>query len=339
MRKTIEMSSVHVDSQLCNDSVDILSNSMEITPFMNLFWQEQEKLFQRSSTGVKFHPMVIRYCLSLASKSQSCYEELRNSNILVLPSLRTLRDYKNCIRPTTGFNEDIINDLTNITDKYFNTERYITLLFDEMTLKSNLVFDRNTSELIGFTDLGDPDLNFATLDNCDDLATHTLVFMARGICTKLKYCMSYFATVNVTSYQLFSLFWEAVFILELKCNLWVVAVTADGASANRAMFRMHYLLGEDYSDKTLTYRTINLYAKYRFIYFISDAPHLVKTLRNYLFHSGFGKSSRHMWKNGKHLYWEHIRNMYNNDQERGLKLLPRLTQEHIYLKSFSLMTV
>ena len=82
--------------------------------------------------------MIIRYCLSLASKSQSCYEELRNSNILVLPSLRTLREYKNCIRPTTGFNENIINDLTNITDKYFNTEGYITLLFDEMTLKCNL---------------------------------------------------------------------------------------------------------------------------------------------------------------------------------------------------------
>ena len=61
------------------------------------------------------------------------------------------------------------------------------------------VFNRNTRKLIGFTDLGDPDLNFATLDNCGDLATHALVFMASGICTKLKYCMSYFATVNVTS--------------------------------------------------------------------------------------------------------------------------------------------
>ena len=33
--------------------------------------------------------MLIRYCLSVASESESIYEELRNSGILVLPSTRT----------------------------------------------------------------------------------------------------------------------------------------------------------------------------------------------------------------------------------------------------------
>ena len=43
---------------------------------MNLFWQQQQKLFASNSTGVRYHPMIIRYCLSLVAKSPSLYEEI-----------------------------------------------------------------------------------------------------------------------------------------------------------------------------------------------------------------------------------------------------------------------
>ena len=35
------------------------------------------------------------------------------------------------------------------------------------------------------------------------------------------------------------LFWEAIGVLELTCNLWVIAGTSDGASPNRRLYRMH----------------------------------------------------------------------------------------------------
>ena len=43
--------------------------------------------------------MIIKFCLNLAAKSSSAYEDLRYDNetgtgVLVLSSLRTLRDYK-----------------------------------------------------------------------------------------------------------------------------------------------------------------------------------------------------------------------------------------------------
>lgn len=50
-------------------------------------------------------------CLSLASKSASSYDELRNSNVLVLPSRRTLQNYKNAIRPHAGLNHEVISEL------------------------------------------------------------------------------------------------------------------------------------------------------------------------------------------------------------------------------------
>ena len=68
------------------------------------------------------------------------------------------------------------------------------------------------------------------------------------MCTNFKFCLAYFATNGVTSAQMFLIFWEAVGILEMQCNLWVIAVTSDGASPNRRFYRMHKLLDGD-ADK------------------------------------------------------------------------------------------
>ena len=87
------------------------------------------------------------------------------------------------------------------------------------------------------------------------------------------------------------------------------------------------------------YRTVNLYSPDRFIYFFSDAPHLVKTARNCLYNSGFGLSTRYMWIDGDFIIWQHIIQLYNDDLENGLKLLPRITSDHIRLTLYSVMRV
>lgn len=292
MKLEIQKSSVEVDHQLSKGITSILGNSNNsITPFMNLFWQEQKKLLSNNSTGVRYHPMVIRYCLSLAAKSPACYEELRKSNILKLPSQRTLRDYRNSIRPKTGFQAEVVEELKVQAHSYFDVQRYVVLLFDEMKVMSNLVFDKVTAELIGYVDLGDPDINFGTLDKVNDIATHALAFFVRGICTELKFSLAYFATDGVTSHQLMPLFCEAIGILEMSCSLWVIATTSDRASPNRRCYHMHKPL-DDNADGDVSYHTINVYAPHRYIYFFSDAPHLVKTTRNCLYSSGHGSCTR-----------------------------------------------
>ena len=148
MREELKNDTINIDHTLGNDFMDILSeNNGKITPFMNLFWQEQKKLFQRNPKGMRLHPMIIKFCLSLASKSKSAYEELRNSNILKLPSTRTLTDYKNLIKPKGGFRSEILDNLKSITSEYFDVEKYVVLLFDEMKIRSNLVFNKHTEEL------------------------------------------------------------------------------------------------------------------------------------------------------------------------------------------------
>lgn len=155
---------------------------------------------------------MIRFCLSLAIKSPAAYDGFKN--VLRLPSRRRLRDYKNVIRPQAGFSSQVIKELISQTKKFSGIQTYIVLLFDEMKVQSNLVFDKTTNELIGFVDLRDPNVNYATLDNIDQLATHVLVFYVRGLATELKFSLAYFATTGVTSYQIMPLFWKATSLLE-----------------------------------------------------------------------------------------------------------------------------
>ena len=87
--------------------------------------------------------MIIRFCLSITAKSPACYEELRNSGILILPSQRRLKDYRNAIKPKRGFQKEVIDVLKEETNKYFDIQRYVVLLFDEMKIMANLVFDKD----------------------------------------------------------------------------------------------------------------------------------------------------------------------------------------------------
>ena len=60
----------------------------------------------------------------------------------------------------------------------------------------------------------------------------------------------------------------------------------------------------------------------------------MKTLRNCL-----ASFSRNLRNDGKYLSWQHIVRIHNKDLDDGLKELPKLTQDHINLSSYSKMTV
>eukprot|EP00112_Aurelia_sp_Birch-Aquarium-sp1_P016687 Seg3808.2 transcript_id=Seg3808.2/GoldUCD/mRNA.D3Y31 product="DNA transposase THAP9" pseudo=true protein_id=Seg3808.2/GoldUCD/D3Y31 len=351
LKEELANHSVPLNAELSNDFVSIMENADEkdIPQFMKLFWREQQQYIHSSKSGIRYHPMVIRFCLNLASKSPAAYEELRynektQSGVLILPSQRTLRSYKNYIRPKQGFNKEIIEELCKKVENFADIERNVVVLIDEMKIQENLVWDKYSGELIGFVDLGDSDLNFATLKKVNTVASHVLVLLVRGVVNPLKYSFANFATANATSPQLFAIFWKAVGILELTRALRVVAVTCDGAAANRKFYRMHsYLLDKIDSDISceLTYKTLNVFANdhERYIYFFADPPHLVKTARNCLSKSGAGKSGRQLWNDGMYLFWSHISDIFYEDLDCGLHLLPKLSYDHIKLNPFSCMNV
>ena len=276
MENEIISHGVTLDDDASNAFLAILDQTnLQTTPHMKLVFEQQQKAMRANKHGHRWHPHFIEFCLSIHAKSSSVYNELRKSaknpdGILYLPHERTLRDYRNHFKPGVGFVSENIELLKSITKDYDGPARYVVLVFDEMKIKGRLVFDKHTGKLIGFTSLGDPDLDFSTFDELE---------VVRGVQTTLKFMLVYFLTQTVVSYQLAPIFWRAVAILELNCSLHIVAATSDGMSANRKFFRLHkHISGED-ENVGLCYKTINLFAPQRTIWFFADVPHLIKTTR------------------------------------------------------------
>ena len=118
-----------------------------------------------------------------------------------------------------------------------------------------------------------------------------------------------------------------------------MAVACDGASSNRSFYKMHRPISGIVAPDVV-YRTINLFDESRYIWFFSDTPHLMKTSRNCFYHSGSGPSkTRLMWNDGKEIIWDHILYAYHLQENKGLKLITKLKEEHVYLTPYSKMNV
>ena len=189
---------------------------------------------------------------------------------------------------------------------------------NEMKIQENLVWDNHAGDLIGYVDFGDAELNYAALQKSTDIATHVLVFLLRSVVNPFNFSSANFATTGATSSQMFPFLWKAISICELNSQK-VLAVTCDDASPNCKLFRVHLPMTKEDDmnpDTDVTYRTANLFSsEKRFIYFISDVPHLMKTARNCFYNSGKGRYTRYMWKNGMFILWDHISDIFYKDRE------------------------
>ena len=56
---------------------------------------------------MKWHPLMIKWCIYLRYKSSGAYEMLRESGCIKLPSQRTLRDYTHVFKSVSGFSVDV----------------------------------------------------------------------------------------------------------------------------------------------------------------------------------------------------------------------------------------
>ena len=166
MNDAITTSSQEISPELNSDLLSIMNGSRNVSPFMKLFWEVQQKYMATAGKGIRYHPMIIRYFLTLASKYPCAYDDIRfddtnGTGFLMLPSSRRLRDH---FKPQQGFNKMIIEELKFKIRAFTDIEKYFTILFDEMKLQENLVWCKHSGELTGYVDLGDDVLNKTNLD-------------------------------------------------------------------------------------------------------------------------------------------------------------------------------
>ena len=106
----VEEKGMQLHDDTHNDLLSIMQeNSQNIesnfpnNSFRQLFWKQQfEAALKNNPKQMKWHPLMIKWCLSIKLKSSTTYEKLYTSGLLRLPSQRTLRDYTHVIKPSRG---------------------------------------------------------------------------------------------------------------------------------------------------------------------------------------------------------------------------------------------
>ena len=90
----------------------------------------------KNTKGIRWHPLIIRWCLYLRHHSSKSYELLRDAG-LCLPSQRTLREYTYSTTTGTGFSSSVDHQLL-LASKVMTCkewEKYVVVLIDEMYIR------------------------------------------------------------------------------------------------------------------------------------------------------------------------------------------------------------
>ena len=230
----VEKNGHQVDPSLQHDLQSIMAantntilQSYSEGSFHRLFWQQQlQALKAKDKRQIRWHPALIRWCLHLKLMSTSAYDALRSTGILTLPCERTLRDYTHWMEAGPGFIDKVDQHLMNMTNIHTLPEfqKYVCLVMDEVKVKEDLVYDKNTAEIIGFTNLSHIKNQLSELERSEKglqptIATNMLVFMVRGLFLDLEYPYAQFPCASLSAEELFPIVWGCIERLEVLRSL------------------------------------------------------------------------------------------------------------------------
>lgn len=197
---------LHSDlANIMHENTDHIRNVYPENSFCRLLWDEQLKAASKDPRQVRWHPVLIKWCLNLKLLSSSAYHALRTSGFLKLPSERTLRDYTHYFTNRTGFQKEVHQQqLDEVKIESLSENRqYVSLILDEMKIKEGLMYNKHSGEMIGFTDLGDINNELVKLEQDSlqhpPIATHVLTIMVRGILFKIEYPYVHFGTRGIAN--------------------------------------------------------------------------------------------------------------------------------------------
>jgi hypothetical protein len=111
MTKFSKKRTVLVDSEfhhdlltICKESSAQIADNYPPDSFQRMFWEQQQLASNvQTAHGMRWDPLMIRWCLYLRHLSSGAYNLLRESGVVSLPSQRTLRDYTYYTSQCTGF--------------------------------------------------------------------------------------------------------------------------------------------------------------------------------------------------------------------------------------------
>ena len=337
--------SVPVDDDLSAD----LKNTFDKAPdFVRIFWEQQLKAHTvKGASGMKWHPLMIRWALHIKSNSSAAFRAMRDSGFIKLPSERTLYEYSHANPATEGIQDNVLKrlseDVRGCKSDFFT---YYSLKMDEMYVFQNVVYNKGSGEIVGYASLEsveeeirhlEMELDNKTQEGTRPVAKTMLTYMAKGISSSSKGIVACYPTASLTRDYLHSRTWDVIEACELA-DVKIIVIVGDGHGTNHAFFNMHTPL-HPALPSGVVYQTLNVFAVDRPIFFFTDLPHVLKTIRNCFANSGAHRRSRMLIKNREFITWQTIIACYKSEQPDELRYLHKLTAQNVFLNSYSVMKV
>ena len=269
-------------------------NHMKSSPF-----QEDEKQFD----------------LGLFYKSPKAYVFLRDKKKIPLPCVTLIRQWINDLNLTTGISPEFFETLKTKAGTMSKRERQCVLMWDEMSIKRLLEYNRKDDFVEGFQDLGH-------LGRSDQVANYALVFMLRGLTSTWKQPIAFYVSRgNVDGNDLTALIKQVVNAV-FDAGLIVRSMVCDQGSPNRKAIAVLGITEEKPFTDISGHK----------IFFNFDVPHLVKSIRNNLLGKDF-------MIDGSTISWNSIRELRNAERDKPCRAAPKLSDRHIDPTNFQRMNV
>jgi len=204
------------------ETVDKLSKSIK-----EMLNEDQLEQLKGSRTGAWSTETLQKALQIRAAVGKNGYEYLRQTVKYPLPSYRTLASRVQMLDMKPGFNTTLLDLLQLKTQDMAPHEKDCVLLLDEVQINKKIEFDLGLKEMTGYVS---PE--FQRSDRVDEVATHALVLMIKGICLPYKQTIMWFATGDgMQSEQLWAVVHKTITELFTR-GLFVRAVVSDMGPAN-----------------------------------------------------------------------------------------------------------
>ena len=147
------------------------------------FISTQVQMSKRSPKGLRWSPKDKMFAISIFYHSRKAYEIM--GDMFRLPSARTLQRTLQNSNIFPGFSDKILFNLRKKVQGLHEKEKQCVLVFDEMSIKQCVNYNKQFEEIEGFE-------NFGINGKTKFVANHALVFIVRGIYSKWKQPLGYF---------------------------------------------------------------------------------------------------------------------------------------------------
>ena len=258
----------------------------------------------------KYSDDVKEYAASFYISSPTTYRKQRKS--LHLPSVDTVRRYINSkliVKP--GISDSIHFQIkSKIGSDLKPLDRPVSLMLDEISLKSRLEFDPKEQKLVGLEDFG-------VGKRTGRVAKYALCAMIQGIANNYKQLIGYvFSSSPTPATELRPFVFETIEKIN-STGLKVVNITTDQGKNFGKFFRDLGVTQDDPFFNDFGYP----------IHVTADVPHLLKSARNCIY-------SNVMSDGEGNIHWGIIMWVFDSCTKSEYSYIPRVTLDHVDLPAF-----